>query len=157
MNTMEILTLELSDLRHFAFGKGKPAFDGGSGVFSSARIKQDLVRLRDVLTASGDIGAFFRVVDGFALLGRMQGDHPLISSAKNNLRTKNGRVAISAKVERRLKIVTPLILAEAKINPKAVAKRTFKEANELLMTYGEKCVGERTYAELVSATTKPTE
>jgi hypothetical protein len=150
--SLDILTIELGELRDLAFEKRKPPFDGNGGVFNSVKIKEDLIRLRGVLTTSGDIAAFFEVVNAFVLLGRMRGDHPIVSSAKNNLRPRKARDVKAATVQRRREMLTPLILAEIKINPKAVAKRAFEPANKLLEANGEDPIGRSTFAELISKT-----
>ena len=114
---------------------------------TSHRLEYDVLRLLDALSGStGDINALWRVIETAGLIGRFMGEHPY----QRNLRTEEGRGAISAKVQRRRAIVGPLILAEAKINPKAVSKRTLEKANELLIADGEKPVGKRTFDELVS-------
>ena len=114
---------------------------------TSHRLEYDILRLLNALSGStGDINALWRVIETAGLIGRFMGEHP----HQRNLRTEEGRGAISAKVQRRRKIVEPLILAEAKINPKAVSKRTLEKANELLIANGEKPVGKRTFDELVS-------
>ena len=133
---LDILTIALSELRDLAFEKRKPPFDGNGGVFNSVKIKEDLIRIRDVLTASGDIAAFFEVVNAFVLLGRMRGDHPLVSSAKNNLRPRKARAIKAANVQERRVVLTPLILAEAKISRKSIPKRAFEEAKKLLRAKG---------------------
>ena len=114
---------------------------------TSGRLEYDVLRLLDALSGStGDINALWRVIETAGLIGRFMGEHP----HQRNLRTEEGRGAISAKVQRRRVIVGPLILAEAKINPKAVSKRILEKANERLIANGEKPVGKRTFDELVS-------
>jgi hypothetical protein len=112
------------------------------------QLGNDILRLLDKLSGStGDINALWRVIETAGHIGRFMGE----VSYQRKLRTEEGRKTISAKVQRRQEIVRPLILAEAKINPKAVSKRTFEKANELLIANGEKPVGKRTFDDLVSA------
>ena len=152
---LDILTIALSELRDLAFEKRKPPFDGNGGVFNSVKIKEDLIRVRDVLTASGDIAAFFEVVNAFVLLGRMRGDHPLVSSVKNNLRPRKARDVKAANVQRRRALLTPLVLEEAKSKRRGIPDRAFGAANKLLrakglVKKGKKGFSPRTFADDVS-------
>ena len=135
---------------NFTLGPNKPKITREEALDllgTSHRLEYDVLRLLDALSGStGDIDALWRVIEMAGLIGRFMGEHP----HQRNLRTEEGRGAISAKVQRRREIVGPLILAEAKINPKAVSKRTLEKANELLIANGDKPVGKRTFDALVS-------
>jgi hypothetical protein len=120
----------------------------------SIRLKDDILRLLDKLSGStGDINALWRVIETAGHVGRFMGEHP----HRRKLRTNKGRGTILTKVQRQREILTPLILAEDKINPVAVPKRTFAKANELLIAKGMKPLKPRRYAELVSKIIKPAE
>ena len=134
--------------------KGKQEMEK-AGIYPSSHLKADLRRIGSVLTASGDMDAFWRVIRSFIFFGRVIGDHPVISKVKNKLRSRKARGIKAAMVQRRREIIKPLILAEIKINPKAVAKRAFGPANELLIANGEEPIGFSTFAELISKIKPP--
>ena len=130
------------------FDKPVVPFDEALAMLgTSNQLENDILRLLVKLSGStGDINALWRVIETAGHTGRFMGE----VSYQRKLRTEEGRKIRSTKVQRRLEIIAPLILAEAKINRKGVPKRTFENANELLIASGEKPIKERSFAEHVS-------
>ena len=99
----------------------------------------------------GDIELIGAVIATAFELGTFCGEHPV----KEKARIDKGRGVKTSAVERRQDILTPLILTEARINPKSINKRALGPANELLEAHGEEPISRSTFAVAINAVIKP--